>query len=47
MNDLNIWVQEEAVVGELMVVVGDSQVIRKRQLEERCEASRGEVSFVG
>ena len=35
MNDLNIWVQEEAVIGELMVVVGDSQVIRKRQLEER------------
>lgn len=46
MNDLNIWVQEEAVIGELMVVVGDSQVIRKRQLEER-QASRGEVSFVG
>lgn len=35
MNDLNVWVQEEAVIGELMVVVGDSQVIRKRQLEER------------
>ena len=35
MNDLSVWVQEEAVIGELMVVVGDSQVIRKRQLEER------------
>ena len=40
MNDLNIWVQEEAGIGELMGVGGDSQVIRKRQVEER-QASRG------
>ena len=35
MNDLNIWVQEEAGIGELMGVGGDSQVIRKNPVEER------------